>query len=56
MKVTKCTRSITEAILLNDAHIWKEARRTWMNVVVEGIMKEYDTKMQLARVSDFATS
>ena len=43
---------LCEAILMQDAKVWKEVRKAWFNVVVEGIMKDYDTKKTLAQVLD----
>lgn len=41
---------ICEAILMLDAKVWKENRKAWFNVVVEGIMKDYESKKILAQV------
>ena len=41
---------ICEAILMLDAKVWKENRKAWFNVVVEGIMKDYESKKTLAQV------
>lgn len=41
---------ICEAILMLDAKIWKEARKVWFNVLVEGIMKDYESKKILAQL------
>ena len=43
---------LCEAILMQDAKVWKEVRKAWFNVVVEGIMKDYETKKTLAQVLD----
>ena len=42
---------ICEAVLTQDAKVWKEVRKSWFNVVVEGIMKDYESKKMLAQVS-----
>ena len=48
---------ICEAVLTQDAKVWKEVRKSWFNVVVEGIMKDYESKKMLAQVSyDFVTA
>ena len=48
---------ICEAVLTQDAQVWKEVRKSWFNVVVEGIMKDYESKKMLAQVSyDFDTA
>ena len=41
---------------MQDAKVWKEIRKAWFNVVVEGIMKDYDSKKMLAQVSDLNRS
>ena len=40
---------LCEAILINDAKLWKRARKAWFNVVIEGIMKDYEAKKILAQ-------
>jgi hypothetical protein len=42
---------LCEAILMQDAKVWKEIRKAWFNVLVEGIMKDYESKKTLAQVS-----
>ena len=37
--------------MTQDAKVWKEVRKSWFNVVVEGIMKDYESKKMLAQVS-----
>ncbi len=46
---------IAETILTKNSFMWKEARRAWMGVIVQAFMKEYDTKLQLAKVSCYST-
>jgi hypothetical protein len=44
---------LCEAVLMLDAKVWKEMRKAWFNVVVEGIMKDYESKKILAQVDLF---
>ena len=46
-------RSVAEAILTQDAKIWKAVRRAWGTIVIEGLLKEYDSKLQFSRVMIF---
>jgi len=39
-----------------DAKVWKENRKAWFNVVVEGIMKDYESKKILAQVRYHSTT
>eukprot|EP00095_Tigriopus_kingsejongensis_P008844 maker-scaffold15_size728074-snap-gene-2.18 protein:Tk08844 transcript:maker-scaffold15_size728074-snap-gene-2.18-mRNA-1 annotation:"ubiquitin-protein ligase e3 component n-recognin-" len=39
-----------KAILRNDHRAWKELRKVWINAVIEGILKEYDSKLKFARI------
>lgn len=39
-----------KAILITDHRAWKELRKAWINVVIEGILKEYDSKLKFARL------
>ena len=41
--------TICEAILVNDAKMWKVVRKAWFNVLIEGIMKDYEAKKILAQ-------
>ena len=41
--------TLCEAILVNDAKLWKRVRKSWFNVVIEGIMKDYEAKKILAQ-------
>ena len=41
--------TICEAILVNDAKLWKRLRKAWFNVLIEGIMKDYEAKKVLAQ-------
>ena len=41
--------TICEAILVHDAKWWKRVRKSWFNVVIEGIMKDYEAKKVLAQ-------
>ena len=41
--------TICEAILINDVKLWKRVRKAWFNVLIEGIMKDYDAKKVLAQ-------
>ena len=41
--------TICEAILVNDVKLWKRVRKAWFNVIIEGIMKDYDAKKVLAQ-------
>lgn len=43
-------RTVAESILIHDAKIWKLARKAWITVVIEGVLKEYDSKVHFARV------
>ena len=36
---------VAEALLLNDHTIWKELRKAWMKVIIDGMLKEYDSKV-----------
>ena len=50
VKLDGKNRTVAESILLHDAKIWKEVRRSWIAVVIEGLLKEYDSKLKFARV------
>jgi len=39
---------LAEALLLNDSNTWKKARNLWTSLMIEGLMKDYDSKKQLA--------
>ena len=41
--------TICEAILVNDVKLWKRVRKAWFNVLIEGIMKDYEAKKVLAQ-------
>lgn len=36
--------------MTSEPDFWKEMRKAWMHVIIEGIMKEYNSKMELARI------
>jgi len=42
--------SICEAILLNDVNSWKEVRSLWLSLVINGLMKDYESKKELATI------
>ena len=39
---------LCEALLLNDSNSWKRVRSLWLTLMIEGLMKEYESKKQLA--------
>ena len=41
---------LCEIVLLNNAQVWIEMRRAWMDVIFHGILKEYEPKKKLAEV------
>ena len=53
MTLEKQKFCLCEAVLMLDAKVWKEMRKAWYNVVVEGIMKDYESKKILAQVEHF---
>jgi len=42
--------SICEAILLNDVNSWKEVRSLWLSLVINGLLKDYESKKELATI------
>ena len=40
--------ALCEALLLNDSNSWKKVRSLWLTLMIEGLMKDYDSKKQLA--------
>ena len=40
--------SICEAVMLNDVSSWKEVRSLWLSLLIDGLMKDYDSKKELA--------
>ncbi len=42
--------TIAEKVLTSELFFWKEIRRAWMNVIIEGVMKEYDSKVLFSQV------
>ena len=41
--------AVCEKVLTAEPDFWKAMRRSWINLIVEGIIKEYDSKVELAR-------
>ena len=41
--------NFADAVMLNDTVCWKEVRKAWYNVLIEGIMKDYEAKKKLAK-------
>lgn len=41
---------IGEKVITSELDFWKEMRRMWLAVIIEGVMKEYNSKLELARV------
>ena len=39
---------IGEAILLNELNTWKQMRNLWMELLLDGLMKDYESKRELA--------
>ncbi len=43
-------RCLTEALMLNDAHVWKAVRKAWLKIAVEGVLRDYEAKLLFSRV------
>ena len=41
--------NFSDAVMLNDTKFWKALRKSWYNLLIEGIMKDYDAKKKLAQ-------
>jgi len=41
---------ICEAVLLNDINSWKQVRGLWLSLIIDGLMKDYDSKRELAKI------
>ncbi len=41
---------IAEKIVTSELDFWKEIRRAWLKVIIEGILKEYDSKLEFAKM------
>lgn len=42
--------SIVEGILLRDSHLWKSARTHWHRLIISGMLMEYESKKEFAKV------
>ena len=41
---------VAEKVLTSEMDFWKEMRSAWQSVIIEGVMKEYNSKLELAKV------
>ena len=43
-------KCLAESILLNDCTIWKDVRKSWIKIVIQGILRDYEPKLHFSRV------
>jgi len=41
---------LCEAVLLNDVNSWKQVRGLWLSLIIDGLMKDYESKRDLATI------
>ena len=41
---------MAETILLNDCNVWKDVRKSWIKIVIQGILRDYEPKLHFSRV------
>eukprot|EP00092_Neocalanus_flemingeri_P020804 GFUD01022541.1.p1 GENE.GFUD01022541.1~~GFUD01022541.1.p1 ORF type:complete len:1872 (+),score=427.20 GFUD01022541.1:98-5617(+) len=41
---------LCEAVLLNDVNSWKQVRSLWLSLIIDGLMKDYESKRELATI------
>jgi len=41
---------LCEAVLLNDVNTWKQVRGLWLSLIIDGLMKDYESKRELATI------
>lgn len=42
---------LAPSVLLNDTKLWKAARSCWHRLIIAGLLKEYDSKKDFAKVT-----
>ena len=45
---TNKAMTIAQAVLLNDWNSWKQVRSLWLELIIDGLMKDYDSKQKLS--------
>merc|ERR1719264_13170 len=44
------SKCLAETILLNDCNVWKDVRKSWIKIVIQGILRDYEPKLHFSRL------